>query len=231
MIPCNAVIIGTGGHAQVIWSAWKAAKAQNVNYPVNVVAWLEKSDYAGPDFYFDLPVYRDTEEGWATLHRQEIIHCYLGIGMVKAAPQRWRTIEQLARKGLKPLTLVHPAAVVSPDAVLEDGCFVGARAVVQPFSTVGRASIINTGAIVEHHAQVGYNTHIAPGAVLCGDVHVGNHGMIGAGSVVIQQISIGDETTIGAGSVVIQNIPSRAIAFGNPALPIRAEQPSIKVKS
>lgn len=231
MLPCNAVIIGTGGHAQVIWSAWKAAKAQKANYPVNVVAWLEKGDYAGPDFFLDLPVYLDTEEGWATLQRQEITHCYLGAGMVKASPQRWRIIEQLVRKGLKPLTLIHPSAIISPDATIEDGCFIGARAVIQPFSAVERASIVNTGAIVEHHAHVGYNTHIAPGVVLCGNAQVGNHVMVGAGAVVIQQASIGDEATIGAGSVVIQDVPSRVVAVGSPALPVRTAQNPLKVKN
>jgi UDP-perosamine 4-acetyltransferase len=212
----NVVILGTGGHAQVVWSAWQATKSADPNFPVNVVGWLETVQYEGPDVLFDLPVYQETVEGWTALHQQKVDHCYLGFGMVKSSPKRWNIIMQLGQQGLTPLTLIHPDAIVSPHAVLEDGCFIGARAVIQPFAHIGKSSIVNTGAIVEHHAKVGHNTHAAPGSVLCGETKIGNHVMLGAGAVVIQQKSVGDECTIGAGSVVIKNIPARSTAVGIP---------------
>lgn len=218
----NVVILGTGGHAQVVWSAWQAAKNTDPNFAVNVIGWLETVQYEGPDVLFDLPVYQETVEGWTALHQQKVSHFYIGLGMVKASPKRWNIITQLGPQGLAPLTLIHPDAIISPHAVLEDGCFIGARAVIQPFARIGKASIINTGAIVEHHAKVGHNTHIAPGSVLCGETKVGNHVMVGAGAVVIQQKSVSDESTIGAGSVVIENIPARSTAVGNPATLIQA---------
>lgn len=224
---CNTVIVGAGGHGQVVYDAWKASQRHDPSFPVTMVGWLETPEYEGPDDVFGHPVYRDTPEGWAALHRSKVTHCYLGFGMTVSAPSRWRVIETLIQKGVIPLTLLHPSACISPDAIIGMGCFVGARSVVQPFASVGEAAILNTGSIVEHHAQVGRNTHIAPGAVLCGKTRVGSHCLIGANAVLIQGVSVGDGTTVGAGSVVIRDLPSRVTAVGNPAV---AQNPEMMLK-
>ncbi|HEY9745443.1 MAG TPA: acetyltransferase, partial [Oculatellaceae cyanobacterium] len=164
-----------------------------------------------------LPVFRETIEGWTALHARQIRHFYIGIGMVKAAPQRWNIVNRLIQQGLEPLTLLHPSAIISPQADIEAGAFVGAGAIIQPFAKIGQAAIINSGAIVEHHVQIGCNSHVTPGTILCGESRVGEHAMLGAGSVVIQQKAIGDLVTIGAGSVVTEDIPARATAVGSPA--------------
>ena len=46
---------------------------------------------------------------------------------------------------------------------------------------------------------------------------IGNDVTIFANSVVVGGITVGDNATIGAGSVVIHDVPSNAVAVGNPA--------------
>jgi sugar O-acyltransferase (sialic acid O-acetyltransferase NeuD family) len=212
-----AVILGTGGHAQVLWAAWQAAyKADPASVPP-LAGWLEAEDYDGPDTCLDLPVFRESPPLWAAFRAQNIVHLYPGIGMVRTNPDRWALIAGLEKKGMQPATLIHPAAVVDPSADIAAGCYIGARAVIQPFARLHESVIVNTGAIVEHHAVIGRNVHVAPGAVLCGEVAVGNHSVIGAGAVIIQRIAVGQNVTVGAASVVVRNIPDNRTAMGNPA--------------
>ena len=47
-------------------------------------------------------------------------------------------------------------------------------------------------------------------------ITIGNNVWIGAQSVILPGVTIGDNTVIGAGSVVTHDIPSNAVAVGNP---------------
>ena len=49
---------------------------------------------------------------------------------------------------------------------------------------------------------------------------IGNGVTIYAGSNIIGNVTIGDNAVIGAGSVVVKDIPSQAVAVGNPARPL-----------
>jgi chloramphenicol O-acetyltransferase type B len=50
-----------------------------------------------------------------------------------------------------------------------------------------------------------------------GDVVVGNDVLIGAEALILSGVTIGDGAVIGARAIVTRNIPSYAIAVGNPA--------------
>jgi virginiamycin A acetyltransferase len=55
-------------------------------------------------------------------------------------------------------------------------------------------------------------------------IAIGSDCWIGASTVIMA--NVGDQTTIGAGSVVVKDIPSRVVAVGAPAKPIRDSGPS-----
>lgn len=130
---------------------------------------------------------------------------------------RRRLAEAARAAGLRLPVLIHPQAMVSPQAKLGDGTVVMAGAVVQPFAQIGELCIINTKASVDHDCQLGDCVHVAPGATLCGGVTAGDGVLIGAGAVIIPEICIGDEAIVGAGSTVIRDIASRTTVVGSPA--------------
>lgn len=209
----QVIIIGTGGHAQLLW-----ASLQGIPNPeIDPIGWLAEPRYQGPTHLLDLPVFQEEEAQLERLQMKGIKHFLFGIGSVKANKTRWEIFERLCQSGFSPMTFVHPAATVSPFATIAQGCYVGAEAVVQPFARIGAACIVNTGAIVEHHGTIGKNTHLAPRSTLCGNVAVGDHSLIGAGATIIQGMTIGNEVTVGAGSVVIESVPDKATVAGNPA--------------
>ncbi len=113
-------------------------------------------------------------------------------------------------------TIVHPSAIVSPNATLGVGTVVMQGAIIQSGAQVGEHCILNTGASIDHECIIGNYAHISPQATLCGNVHIGEGAWIGAAAVVIPGVKIGRWSIIGAGSVVVNDIPDSTVAYGNP---------------
>lgn len=114
------------------------------------------------------------------------------------------------------LTSVHPSAIVSPRATIDEGTVVMHGAIVQSCAKIGKHCIVNTGASVDHDCEIGDFVHVAPHATVLGGVKVGDGSWIGAGSVVKQYITIGKNCMIGAGAVVLKDVPDGVTVVGVP---------------
>lgn len=127
------------------------------------------------------------------------------------------------RYKLKYAIAIHPKAIVSNYATIEEGTIVMQGAIIQSDSHIGRHCIINSGASVDHECRIDDYVHISPHSTLCGNVHVGEGSWIGAGTTIIPGIKIGRWCTIGAGSVVVRDMPDGVVAYGNPCKIIKQE--------
>ncbi len=114
-------------------------------------------------------------------------------------------------------TVIHATAVVSEQATIAAGVFIGPGAIVNARANIGAGAIINSGAIVEHDCAIADYAHIAPGAVLGGEVAVGRQSLVGLGSSVLPGVCIGAHAIVGAGSVVCRNVEPKTTVRGNPA--------------
>lgn len=124
---------------------------------------------------------------------------------------------------LLPATLVHPSAVISESARLEDGTVVMAKVVINAGAQIGKNCIVNTAAVVEHDCRVGDHVHLSPGVLLGGAVTVGKSAHIGIGAVVLPGVHIGDSAVVGAGSVVLKSVPPGATVAGVPSRPLHSK--------
>ena len=130
--------------------------------------------------------------------------------------------QEAAKCGLDRLvTVIHPAATVSPFSDIGKGCFLAAGAILGPAARVGDGVIINHGAVVDHDVEVGAFSHIAPNAALGGHVKTGQRVLVGAGAVVMPLKVIGDDVTIGAGTVVNQDLLEPGVYAGIPVRKIQ----------
>lgn len=111
---------------------------------------------------------------------------------------------------------IHPSAIISNFATVDDGTVIMAGAIINPDTRIGKHCIINTGAIIEHDCSIADFVHISPNASLAGGVSVDEGSHIGIGSVIIQGIKIGKWAIIGAGAVIIKDVPDNAVVVGNP---------------
>lgn len=125
--------------------------------------------------------------------------------------------QQLVNAGFTPVTVIHPRAVVSLNAVVGLGSVIMAGAVINAYAVIGAACIINTNAVVEHDCILGDAVHISPGACLAGGVQVGDASWVGIGASVVQLITIGKNVVVGAGAAVIKHLGDNVTAVGVPA--------------
>lgn len=113
--------------------------------------------------------------------------------------------------------LIHPGAIVSPDAAIGPGCFIAPGAIINVLARLGAGVIINTGASVDHDCSIGDFTHISPGARLAGTVTLGPRSWVGIGAAVREGVVIGADVMVGAGAAVIRNLPDGVRVGGVPA--------------
>jgi acetyltransferase EpsM len=199
------VIIGGGGHGVVV-----AEAATLAGWKID--GFLDDSTEAtAGELYPHLgPMKRDewasvaVANGWFVL-------CVGDVGV------RRRVLDGATPPLERWATIVHPAAFVSPTAVLGRGVFVGPGAVVHSGAIVGDHAIVNSGAIVEHHCLIGENTHVGPGAVLAGACRVGADSLIGVGARVLPRLTVGSRVTVGAGGVVVKVVGDGRTVKGVPA--------------
>ncbi|MDE7018020.1 MAG: acetyltransferase [Lachnospiraceae bacterium] len=201
------IIIGKGGHACSLVDLLEREKKYEIaGYIVNET--LGTADGKYPVIGNDNDLERIFQSG--------IRYVAIGIGYLgepnKSAIREklWMDLKQI---GFSFPVICDPSAVVSHDACIGEGTFIGKGAVVNTNASIGRMCILNTGAIIEHGCQVGDFSHVSVGSVLCGDVSVGRSSFIGANATVIQGKTIGSDCVVGAGTVIRKNIKDGYMAW------------------
>lgn len=201
------VIIGIGGHARVLLEAMKLNR-------YNILGFTALQSEPN-ERIMGIPI----------LGKDDIIYNYdsgsiflvNGIGSVKVSTKRMRIYERFTGAGYRFGIVVHPSAVVSKSALIDDGAQIMAGAIIQTACQIGKNTIINTGASIDHDSLVGNHVHVAPGVIISGGCTIGDNSHLGTGAIVVQGIKIGANAMIGAGSVVVKDVPDGAQVRGNPA--------------
>ena len=209
----KCIILGGGGHARVLIDCLQRAGTAELLAVLDDDSNLWKKDLLG------VPI-PGNDACLPDLIRQGADTFVVGVGSVGDPSVRMKLFETGLAHRLEPLTVIHPAAVVSPRAVLGPGCQVMAGAVINPCARLGKQVIVNTRAIVEHDCEVGDFVHISPGAQLGGTVKIGAGAHIGLGATVIQGLVIGERAVVGAGAVVVKNVGPQTTVAGVPAKPL-----------
>ncbi|MGI5819795.1 MAG: acetyltransferase [Armatimonadota bacterium] len=207
----RVVIIGAGGHAQVMLDVLRRQGG------AEIVGFLDDAEeLQGTRTRGGLEVIGRTDA-------ESLRTCDAGAFVVAIGSNRIRKMlyERCVEAGMSPWRAVHPHATVAESAILGEGAQVVAGVVVNPHATVGADVILNTGCTVDHDNIVGDHAFLAPGAHLGGDVHVGVSAFIGIGASVLPGVTIGAGAIVGAGAVVVDDVPPGAVVVGVPARVIR----------
>ena len=201
----RVIVLGGGGHARVVLDAVRSAGTQ-------VHGFVDRDPAAR---LADLPHLGDD----AVVLAMDVDDVLLvnGLGSLTSTSARRDLYDRFAAAGFRHAAVVHPAAVIADDTVIDSGAQIMAGAVVQTGAHIGVNVIVNTRASVDHDTVIGDHAHVAPGAVVCGGVKIGPGVHVGAGAVVVQGISIGANALLMAGAVVVDDVPEGACVAGVPA--------------
>jgi len=182
-----------------------------------IAVFAEDDKHKAP--FPDVPLYFGWEqfESWIRDKDPSRIGFSLSINM--DGRKRLAYHEKLTAKGLKPVTLIHPSAVIAGDAQIGEGSQIMAGVVIGPRARIGKQCIVNTRAGIDHETVLEDGAEISPGATLCGLIRVGTCSWIAAGATVLPMVRIGENAVVGAGSVVNKDVPAGTTVVGIPARP------------
>lgn len=199
------IIIGASGHGRVVA---ECAQLQG-NYPT--IEFLD-------DKY---PNDKETEH-WPIVGEIGDWHQFITsadfIVAINVNKYRSAMSEAIVDEGGQLATIVHPSAVVSPNAKLGQGTVVCANATINIGATIGDNNIINTGASVDHDCLLGSGVHVSPGGRIASQVTIGTNVWIGIGATINEGLCIGANTIIGGGASVIHDAEKDSLYVGVPAI-------------
>ena len=210
----DIIIVGFGGHGKsVADTIERIGKYQIIGYTDVKAVHSCKYDYLGTD---DVLLREKDRYIGAQLA--------MGLGYMGHGDIRQRLFHQLTFAGYEFPVIIDPSSIVSREASIGQGSFVGKGAIVNAEARIGEMCIINSVVIVEHECCIGDGTHLAVGSTVCGQVYVAKLSLIGANTTVTQGVKIGTHSIIGAGAVVTEDIGDEVVAVGIPAKVIKTNE-------
>lgn len=207
----KVVVVGAGGHGQVVADIFRAAaRAGALERAVGYVDDRRSLDgqlLSGARVLGTI----------ASLHDIPHDAVVVAIGDNRT---RERLSRALAVPGERFVVAKHPSTVVSEDVSIGPGSMLCAGAIVNTGSSIGCGVILNTGCTVDHHSAIGDFVHIAPGVHMGGEVTVGARAFVGIGAVILPGLTIGEGSIVGAGAIVTRDVAPGVTVVGCPAKPI-----------
>jgi sugar O-acyltransferase (sialic acid O-acetyltransferase NeuD family) len=108
-------------------------------------------------------------------------------------------VTRLVGLGFELTTVIHPKAIVSPSAVIGEGCAIMAGAIVGTEAQLGLGVIANCGSVVDHHAQVHDFGHLGVNACMAGGAILGRKAWMQAGSALGYGAQVPADVVLAAG--------------------------------
>lgn len=200
------IIIGSGGHSHSIIDL-----ATSLGYEISsIISTDDLGNYKG------IKVINSFEE---IINKYD--YCYvIAIGDNFLRQQIFDNINKYY-KNLSFPTLIHHTAVVSPYAIISDGCILLAHSNLGHGSKLGKFCIINNLSSLDHDCKMSDFSSLAPGVITGGCVDIGMRSAVCIGSKVKHDITIGKDCILGGNSYLNINLPDNIVAYGSPAKIIR----------
>lgn len=133
--------------------------------------------------------------------------------------EKRRYVDQIAEKGGKFCTIIHPSAYVGMNVEIGEGTIVAPNASLTNDVKIGRHVLVGLNAVVSHDSLVGDFVSISPGCRITGGCKIGAGSFLGVQSAVIPHCELGLDSPVyvAAGAIVTKSFPSGRL-MGVPAI-------------
>jgi acetyltransferase EpsM len=206
------IILGGYGDGVVVASALKDLR--NNNEDLIPFGFLNDSISHG-ETIDGIPVLGKIKDAEKFLDQKDIFFIS-ALLKVKESYTRSKIVKDLKIPLDRFYTIIHPQATVSQSAKIGCGTYIGPHVTLMPSSIIGNHCSLRASANIGHDCEVGDFCYIGPNSTLSGRVILGEGVHIGPNAGLLERIKVGMYSVVGLGSIVIKNLPSFAVAFGNP---------------
>ena len=203
------VVLGTGGHAKVVLEILESIG-------VHEIVGVCSGDPEAPDRVAGYPFLGDFDI-LPELRRTGVEHAAIGIGGWTDNDFRRQVFSDVKAMGFRPVTAVHPTAVVARNVEIGEGSIVGSGAVVMTEAVIGRDTIVSSGSLVGHETTIRDHVLISGGVKVGANVDIEDGAVIAFGATVVSRLTVGENALVAAGAVVVRDVPARLRVFGVPA--------------
>ncbi|MFY9512570.1 MAG: acetyltransferase [Rubrivivax sp.] len=201
--PGPVVVVGSGGFAAELVHYLRACQATT---PGLTLAGVVDDHLAGPapDSLCGLPFLGGMQAA------ARLPDCRF---VVATGTPRFRreTIEALRAAGHGLYTLVHPLALVAPDAVIGEGSIVAPHAIVNARARLGLGSVVNVFCSVGHDSEVGAFSVLSPYAALNGWSSIGEQCFLGTRATIFPRVHLGRQCQVDSHAYVKADTGDRMI--------------------
>lgn len=192
----RVAIVGAGGYGRVALDVLVAA-----GFEAWILGFYDDAHKAIVEKIRGFPVLGDI----AMLKSMLSVETVQVIVAITDNSARLRIANSIRALGGQFTTALHPAAYVSEEATIGDGCVVAAGAVVHPNSTLGSHCYLAPHSLVDRDAEVGAGAWISAGAVLGAGGRIGARSLLGQNASVGRKAVVGDDEEVG----MLEAVPSR----------------------
>ncbi|MBL4932603.1 NeuD/PglB/VioB family sugar acetyltransferase [Clostridium paridis] len=167
----NLLILGAGGHGRVVA---EAAELQGI---WDDIAFLDDRDNLNKVLNFNVVgKIADYKK-----FRNKFNYVIVAIGNNEF---RLELIDKLKEENYELAVIIHPTAIISKYATIDEGTVILAGAVVNTSTSIGNGCIINISAVVDHDCKLGNGVHVSSGAIVRSMCTISDLSYIDAGSLV-----------------------------------------------
>ena len=212
----NVIIIGSGGHANVVIDIIEREGK------FNILGLLNRFEPIGKKI-FDYEIIGQIEDIPAIHAKTPITGGIVAIGDNWLRQKVVKKIELIV-PDFKFLTTVHPQTQIGKAVRLGNGTVIMPGVTINANTIIGNHCILNTNCSIGHDAEMKNFSSLASNATLGGLTEIGEYSAIALSATLLHGIKIGNHTVIGAGAVVVKDMPSQVLGFGVPCKIVRKRE-------
>jgi sugar O-acyltransferase (sialic acid O-acetyltransferase NeuD family) len=192
--------------------------------PYEVVAFTVDRNYMKEQEFCGLPVvsFEDIESVYPPSNYKMFIAVYSS----RVNKTRAEKYYQAKEKGYDLITYISSKAIVSPDLVIGDNCFISEGVICRPFLKIENDVIVMPGASLGHNSVIKDHCLLSARVVLLGGVTVEPYCSIGANATILESVTVAKACVIGAGSVIHEDTQEKGVYRVNPPtlLPLSSDR-------
>jgi len=207
------VVMGAGGFGmEAIWVAEEMNRHLSDKNKLNILGYIDDTSGKKGKKFYGYSVLGLPEQIAQELKGEIFFHCAIGDNK-----SRENVVNRLLGFGWRPITLIHPSALIGREVSIGEGSYIGAGTVVAPCAKIGNYVLINCSSGIGHDSVLEDFSQVCPGARVNGLCIVKKHAFIGSNASLHPGITVGTAATVGANSQVIRSVRPNTTVIGVPA--------------